>query len=458
MRVDAYVDEFARGRPTRSWIGLYSSLLLLTLAGYAIFGKGFAYVGVPPLFIGEVVLGIGLLCIVATGCEFAVLASLPGVTLAIMMGWVLIRTVPFVENCGVDALRDSVIVMYGLFAYVVIALLLDRPERLGKTLLAYSRFAWVYGAIGGLLFYMSVSLPDILSWPGTQIRLPYVRAGEAAVHLAGATCFALLGLRPGRFGPFWVLLLLISIAMVTPSRGAMLTCMLPITLAVLAGGLLRTFLPVLAMAVALFAVAYGLGLELPTPGGRGAGPEQILANIESLVGTSHVSNLDGTKMWRLNWWNSISHYTLEGPYFWTGKGFGINLAQADGFVVGLEHGGTILRSPHSAHMTILARSGVPGLVLWIVTCVTWTGMMLAGLIMARLEREPAWAKLFLWLLCYEVAIIVTASFDVALEGPMIGIWFWSLFGLGIAAKLIYASPYRPVALATDGISRCAIRQ
>jgi hypothetical protein len=29
--------------------------------------------------------------------------------------------------------------------------------------------------------------------------------------------------------------------------------------------------------------------------------------------------------------------------------------------------------------------------------------------------------------------MVNASFDVFLEGPTGGIWFWSLFGLGIAA-------------------------
>ena len=33
--------------------------------------------------------------------------------------------------------------------------------------------------------------------------------------------------------------------------------------------------------------------------------------------------------------------------------------------------------------------------------------------------------------------MIDASFDVALEGPMLGIWFWSLFGLGIASTMVY---------------------
>jgi hypothetical protein len=32
---------------------------------------------------------------------------------------------------------------------------------------------------------------------------------------------------------------------------------------------------------------------------------------------------------------------------------------------------------------------------------------------------------------------VNAAFDVCLEGPMMGIWFWTLFGTGIAAGRIH---------------------
>jgi hypothetical protein len=38
---------------------------------------------------------------------------------------------------------------------------------------------------------------------------------------------------------------------------------------------------------------------------------------------------------------------------------------------------------------------------------------------------------------YWVAFIVNASFDVFLEGPMGGVWFWVLFGFGLAAVRVY---------------------
>jgi hypothetical protein len=36
-----------------------------------------------------------------------------------------------------------------------------------------------------------------------------------------------------------------------------------------------------------------------------------------------------------------------------------------------------------------------------------------------------------------MAILINATFDVALEGPMQGIWFWCLFGFGIGSVMVY---------------------
>jgi hypothetical protein len=36
-----------------------------------------------------------------------------------------------------------------------------------------------------------------------------------------------------------------------------------------------------------------------------------------------------------------------------------------------------------------------------------------------------------------MSVIINATFDVALEGPMQGIWFWCLVGFGIGSVMIY---------------------
>ena len=43
-----------------------------------------------------------------------------------------------------------------------------------------------------------------------------------------------------------------------------------------------------------------------------------------------------------------------------------------------------------------------------------------------------------WILVFWLAMVVNASFDVYLEGPQGGIWFWMIFGLGLAALRIPA--------------------
>jgi hypothetical protein len=133
----------------------------------------------------------------------------------------------------------------------------------------------------------------------------------------------------------------------------------------------------------------------------------------------------------LDWWRTITDYTFAGPYFWTGKGFGISLADDDGFQVGNPN--NPLRSPHSAHMTFLARAGVPGLALWLALQVAFAAGLLRAFFVARRADAWDWALLDVWVLAYWTAFQVNASFDVFLEGPHGGIWFWSLFGIGLAA-------------------------
>ena len=153
---------------------------------------------------------------------------------------------------------------------------------------------------------------------------------------------------------------------------------------------------------------------------------------------STTEELDGTKEWRLAWWRTIYDYTVHGEHFWAGKGSGVNLAVSDDFVVGTENpNAPPLRSPHNGSLTILARYGVPGFCLWFTVLAVWFGTLADAMLLARRRRQAEWYGLFLFLACYELAMLINSSFDVALEGPILGFWFWSLFGFGVGAVMIY---------------------
>jgi hypothetical protein len=293
---------------------------------------------------------------------------------------------------------------------------------------------------------MSDHIPHL---PGTDVPLIDIAPSEVAVHLGGAAVFAVVGFRKAT--PLWIALLVAALAMVCAlSRGGMVAFAVPITFAALMLGKIRALAIVLVAGLAIFAVAYVLeptftdyreatasSIERPIS------TRQIVNNIDSMAGEGQEQT-EGTKRWRVEWWNVIVNNTVYGPYFWTGRGFGLNLAEADGLVDNhrLTHP---LRSPHNVHMTILARAGVPGLALWGGLLASWLGMMMRTIWIARRRGQTDWAALFLFIACYAMAIVINATFDVTLEGPMQGVWFWCLIGFGIGSVMVYrAQHHEPV--------------
>ncbi len=415
---------------------LYLAFLMVVLLGYTLAGRGFAYIGLPPLFIGEILLLSGLLVMLRTGGIVATLSSLPGTLLAILIVWVLARTIPFLGLYSFDALRDSVIVMYGLFAFIIVVVLYDEPERLRRLVLAYGSFAVLFVSIMPIVYpgYQLLQ-SQIPIWPRYNVPLISLRPGEVGVHFAGIALFVLLGFR--RLGPVQLALLVVGIAMVAAhSRGGTLAIVVPLCIALAMVPRSRQLAPLLMIAAAIVTIAALLNVEIEVSS-RKLSVDQIATNLMSIAGSAETAGLDGTKQWRIMWWDKIVNYTVHGDYFWNGKGFGINLADDDGFQVIDEEEAQVLRSPHNAHMTILARSGVPGFLLWVAMLGSWVAFMVRAFLLARRHGDRAWARLFVFLLCYWLSIVINASFDVALEGPMLGIWFWVLFGTGIAAGLIH---------------------
>jgi hypothetical protein len=336
--------------------------------------------------------------------------------------------------------RDSVIVGYGGFAFIVTGLLLEKPERLALAIRFLRLLGSVIVIVGPILLVLRV----------TWIDVPFVKPASLAVHLSGVALMMLLGFR--RAGISWLLLLIIGMAVASMmNRAAMLAIVIPITVAVIVTGKWREFTFACVIGAVLIGSASVLAPAIPTNSSRDISAAQLIDNFTSIVGDSGSATdpgaLEGTKSWRKAWWNTILNYTLDGPYFWSGKGFGINLAVADGFIAGKEISDAPLRGPHNGHLTILARSGVPGLALWLLTLGSWGVMLMANMVHARASGANAWANLFVLIFCYALGFIIEGTFDVSLEGPMSGIWFWCLFGAGIGATMIYRAGAASVGIA-----------
>src|SRR3954470_13868444 len=105
--------------PRRAAADRFLLALAVALLGYALAGRGFAYIGLPPLFIGEALLGAGVLVLLATRGITRMLEIPQTLVLLAWVAWCMLRTLPGVPQYGIDALRDAVVWGYAAFALIV---------------------------------------------------------------------------------------------------------------------------------------------------------------------------------------------------------------------------------------------------------------------------------------------------------------------------------------------------
>jgi hypothetical protein len=437
-----------RGRTYRGWSFL--SLLCFLLFGYAVGGKAFAYLGYSQIYAGEIVLLVGTFGFLLSVRRWMALRDWAVTPLLLFMLLGAVRTVPGVMEHGVSALRDAVIWGYGWFAVLVFTLLATQPRAFPWLLDRYARFVRVVILLVPLIWLASTGLGLIDFEIGGRSVL-ILKGGEIMVHGCGILAFLYVYQR--KLPAFWLLPLPLFFAIGMTTRAGLLSLLATVvTLQILRPAKRRWFITVGIVAVGLVVMAVA-DVRVPVSANtREISFDTLTWGVASIFGDTGNMNYDGSRRWRLQWWGKIADYTWRGDYFWTGKGFGVNLADEDGFTGDFARS---LRSPHSGHLTVLARMGVPGLALWALAQFTWAGGMLVGYIRSRRTGAEPQARLYLFLLAYWVSFMVNASFDVFLEGPMAGIWFWTLYGVGLAAMRIPGRARGRVARgAPVGTARC----
>jgi len=414
----------------------YLIWVCLILLGYALDGRGFAY-----FFLGEMALAVGAQFLVNTR-GWTTVFQLPQLLLLLpFWAWGAARTIPFLTTYRLDAVRDAMLWGYSGFAFIIAGLILAKPTRLVQFLQRYSRFAFIFLALIPLVAVtyraLGTSMPR---WPIVNIAIIQEKEGDVMVHLAGIFAFWIAGLG-GRVKPLWIALLTANAAVMgVVDRAGQLAFMAAFGVCAICRPRHPIIWRITTAGVFLIVLLWATKLDIPIAAekGRNISFDQLVTNITSIASDSGTNGLDSTKEWRVRWWNDIVRYTIYGRYRWTGKGFGVNLAEDDGYQVLRDNS---LRAPHNAHMDILAREGVPGVVIWIVLQLGFATGILIQYIKARIHQDTRWQAVFLFILCYWVAFSINGSFDVYFEGPMGAIWFWVLFGVGAAA--IHLHKLRP---------------
>lgn len=410
--------------------GLFLYLVTVLVFGYSILGKGFAYWGIAPVYIGELVLclGVGVFLFGRLRWKF----SRIDVLLICFMLYGFVLTLSTVGEYGVDALRDAALWYYIAFA-VLLSMMLQRDHII--------RLVRVYGTFAGCLvlwiLFVSMVVPLFVelipAFPGSPVPLIHVKAGDRAVVLAGLAAFNIAGLDSFHQGirlpspVFWGAWLIAALMVAIESRAAFLGLSAAMLLLIL----MRPSREWVRLATVVLCVAVPLLILNPTIDlgrNRVVSTDQFVANIVSIFpGTTDTAeSLRGTRDWRLEIWREIYDSTVHGPQFWTGKGFGVNILAAYGFAPDSDFS---VRSPHNTNVTVLARMGVPGALLWIVF---QTSFLVSMIRFITRTHKQFYGRVALWLLAFWTTAIVNTSFETALEGPHGAIPFWCVFGVGLA--------------------------
>ena len=105
---------FARALPA-----VFLGTLGLLLTGYAFLGRSVAYLGAPPLFVGEMTLALGVVAALVSWSLFSLVRSPVVWMIAALSAWGAVRTIPYIGAYGLDALRDATLWGYSAFALIV---------------------------------------------------------------------------------------------------------------------------------------------------------------------------------------------------------------------------------------------------------------------------------------------------------------------------------------------------
>jgi len=164
-----------------------------------------------------------------------------------------------------------------------------------------------------------------------------------------------------------------------------------------------------------------------------------LADYAQLAGSEGLDSSRSSTALRLVWARqAIQRWRASGSTIIIGEGFGRPLTD---FIIA---GGVVTRQPHNTHLTVLARLGLTGVLLWVFL------IGRVGLLLWRAYRRRAWDEdaegrnLSAWLIVWFGLGLFFTSFQPWLEFSYGGVPFYVLtgFAVGLACPGV-GSPLTP---------------
>jgi hypothetical protein len=432
---------------TASRLPWYVLFLLAYLAAITIIGKGPTYLGIPPLYWGEAVMISSLLLIAPWLKPTNFLQKERALTILILifLGLGAVWTVLSIPRWRLDAVRDSAVCYYALFYFIGLGL--AAREAIGNRVWFLLRIFWILA-----LFWNTA---DILSRqrlshtgpliPGRGVPLFFNSTHEGGQNLAlGAwvvLCTATL-IRWPRLRVVLGIFAFVGLAAFAASEGRGMRIGiasgvgLVMILSLSPAGVPHFNTRMLKVAVLGIPLAAIVMLAFP----------ERLIKAANLDRFAEAERAEGTAGWRLVWWQNIYDTVMStNPAFGLGFGESLHVYQP---LLATRDEEFMVRSPHNFNVTVFARLGITGLLIWASILAIGIGTLFRRIWHGYAGGHPYTTErrdeLTFWLLML-VATVVNSSFGVLMEGPVLGIWFWFALGFASARSLTSGSLQRGLA-------------
>ena len=410
------------------------------------FDRGFAWFHVPgtPLFVGEIVIAIGILILLGsrTNLLAIVRASSAAKALAAFMAWGAFLLLGAFATWGLDAARDAALWYYGIIAGFVAVLLVAKPTRVNSWMRFFGRIIPFMLLWYPVAIILDASFSDRFPLiPDSEIPISSHRTGNAAVMAAVAVGFLWLIDRDGELYTArqrnWLTALGTVVILIAAmrNRGGFVAAAIALLIAFLFLRRQRTEITMIMVGVVVVLLTVGLvgNLRFSLVDDREVSVDQLMKNLSSVIDPEAGGRRQATTtQWRLELWGRVlDDVANDRPL--AGFGPGPDLGERYDIVTDED---VPLRNPHNSHVGVLARMGFVGVALGAILWATWTVelLLLRGRLLARGRIRDA--GIVVWLLVSVAAILVNAIFDPSLEGPQVAWWLWGFVGFGIALDVL----------------------
>lgn len=420
-------------------------LLMTLLVGYLVLTYGFMQLRIPPgglgLPLGELVLVIYLMTInwPRTLHDMGRTTYLPAFFLWWAYGTAMV--VVGVINYGPWALRDGTSMIESLYVLVGFAVAsnprqLDRFFRwLGIAAALYVSLLWGYSAApelrdmsptltGGqgqevsLFFYYPFASNYVL-WIAMGLLLFFARHprwGKLALAGAGLLVAFALVVVQARLTYLQILALLALLVLLRRSTLSRATLLLPM----------------MFIGLGLFMMA---GVQVDGRIAEEVNFDFFINHILSIAGMGEgsegIEQANSGVPLRLQWWENIWAQLTDGlDNMLFGLGYGMPLVD---FGIGEE--GVKVREPHNSYLSLLARLGVAGVVLWLLMHIALVTAWWRAWTFARAHGWQEWNDRLMWLMSFFILLWVAAAPEDAFEKPFFAIPYYLMWGVVLRTLL-----------------------